>query len=144
MYILETEAEFDSAHFLNGYEGKCRNIHGHRWRISASVCADKLVEDGQERGMLMDFKSFKKILKAEADSLDHSLIIEKGSLDEKLYDMLCENDFKIISLDFRPTAENLARYFYDKLSIQGLSVREVKVYETPKNCAIYNGREESI
>ena len=58
MYTLRTESEFDSAHFLSGYEGKCSNIHGHRWKVVAEVSADKLVEDGQERGMLVDFKTF--------------------------------------------------------------------------------------
>ena len=40
MYILKTEASFDSAHFLSGYDGKCSNLHGHRWRIFLEVQTD--------------------------------------------------------------------------------------------------------
>lgn len=50
MYILKTEAAFDSAHFLHGYNGKCSNIHGHRWIIEAEICSEKLIEEGQTRG----------------------------------------------------------------------------------------------
>ena len=42
MYILKTEHSFDSAHFLAGYEGKCANIHGHRWRVEIEVQAEEL------------------------------------------------------------------------------------------------------
>ena len=138
MYTLKTEAAFDSAHFLSGYEGKCKNIHGHRWRVVAEIFSDKLVDSGQERGMLVDFSQFKKVLKEEADMLDHALIIEKGSLSDELYNMLCTNQFRIISLEFRPTAENLSEYFYRQLSGKGCRVKEVCVYETPNNCAAYS------
>lgn len=138
MYTLKTEASFDSAHFLSGYEGKCRNIHGHRWRVVAEIYSDRLCDSGQERGMLVDFSQFKKILKDEADILDHALIIEKGSLPDELYSMLCRNEFRIVSLDFRPTAENIAGYFFRRLGEKGFSVKEVRVYETPNNCAAYS------
>ena len=65
MYILTTRAEFDSAHFLSGYEGKCSNIHGHRWKVVIEVAADNLEEQGQTRGMLVDFSKLKKGLYAE-------------------------------------------------------------------------------
>ena len=71
MYTLKTEASFDSAHFLKGYQGKCSNIHGHRWRVVAEISSEHLNEDDQERGMLVDFSTFKKVLKEEADNLDH-------------------------------------------------------------------------
>ncbi len=138
MYTLKTEASFDSAHFLKGYQGKCSNIHGHRWRVVAEISSEHLNEDDQERGMLVDFSTFKKVLKEEADNLDHCLIIEKDSLPANLYRMLCDSGFRVVSLDFRPTAENLSRYFYIKLRERNLNVREVSVYETPNNCAVYS------
>ena len=51
MYTLKTEHSFDAAHFLYGYEGKCSNIHGHRWRVVAEVSSDELETTGQNRGM---------------------------------------------------------------------------------------------
>lgn len=55
MYILETEQSFDSAHFLSGYEGKCSNLHGHRWRVVARIAMDELNKEGQTRDMVIDF-----------------------------------------------------------------------------------------
>ena len=52
MYYLKTEHSFDSAHFLAGYEGKCRNIHGHEWRVVIEICRPDLDEEGQTRDMI--------------------------------------------------------------------------------------------
>lgn len=137
MYIIKTEQSFDSAHFLAGYEGKCRNLHGHRWRVVAEVCADHLQESGQLRGMVTDFGDIKQDLKALADSYDHALIFETGSLKAKTVEALNEECFRMIEVAFRPTAENFARHFYTLLKQKGYHVRSVEVYETPNNCAVY-------
>lgn len=137
MYTLQTSACFDSAHFLKGYEGKCSNIHGHRWRVEATVEAEEVAEEGQERGMVVDFKVLKEALSALTEKFDHSLIIEAGSLKEETKKALLDEDFRLVELPFRPTAENLARYFYEEIEKQGYGVMLVKVYETPNNCASY-------
>ena len=54
MYILETEQSFDSAHFLSGYEGKCSNLHGHRWRVVARIAMDELNKEGQTIDMVIE------------------------------------------------------------------------------------------
>ena len=94
MYILETEQAFDSAHFLNGYEGKCRNLHGHRWRIVARIAADSLSTERQTRDMVIDFGDFKDALKELTEELDHCLIIETDSLKPKTLEALREEDFR--------------------------------------------------
>ena len=137
MYSLQTESYFDSAHFLQGYTGKCSNIHGHRWRVLASINSDRLETCGDERGMIVDFVTFKSDLKAETEHLDHALLIEQGSLKDNTMRALEEEAFKLVTLDFRPTAENLAKYFWDQLKEKGYLLRCIKVYETPENCAIY-------
>ena len=114
MYILKTEASFDSAHFLAGYNGKCSNLHGHRWKIVLEVQTEELKEDDQHKGMYVDFGELKKDLRNIADSMDHALIIERNSLKETTFEALKSENFKIIELDFRPTAENMAKYFYEK------------------------------
>ncbi len=137
MYTLKTSASFDSAHFLKGYEGKCSNIHGHRWTVELEVAGERLEESGQCRGMIVDFSTLKKDLKELVDNLDHSLIIEKDSLRAKTLEALTEEDFRIIQVDFRPTAENFAQYFYKLMSAKGYQVTKSTVYETPNNCATY-------
>ncbi len=138
MYTLQTNASFDSAHFLKGYEGKCSNIHGHRWKIEVTVAAEELCDEGQIRGMVVDFGTLKDDLKQLADGLDHCLIIEEGSLKEKTKEALLEENFQIVEFPFRPTAENLAEYIYDELEAMEYQVVLVKVYETPNNCAGYS------
>jgi 6-pyruvoyltetrahydropterin/6-carboxytetrahydropterin synthase len=137
MYILKTEQSFDSAHFLADYEGKCKNIHGHRWTIVIEVMTMSLETDDQLRGMHVDFSTLKNDLKVEVDSLDHALIIEKDTLREKTVDALREEEFNLIFIDFRPTAENFSKYFYDKMKLKGYNVKSATVYETPTNSASY-------
>ena len=137
MYILETEQSFDAAHFLSGYEGKCRNLHGHRWRIVARIAAEELSREKQTRDMVIDFGDFKEALCQLTDFFDHSLIIETGSLKPKTLEALQEEDLKINEIPFRPTAERFSRYFYDRLKEQHFPVLSVSVYETPTNCATY-------
>jgi 6-pyruvoyltetrahydropterin/6-carboxytetrahydropterin synthase len=139
MYLLKTEHSFDSAHFLAGYDGKCRNIHGHEWRVIIEISGDTLMENGQTRDMIVDFGQLKKDVKHEVDALDHALIIEKGSLRPTTLTALQEEQFHIIEFPFRPTAERLAAYFYDRMSSYGYMVKRATVYETPQNCATYEG-----
>lgn len=138
MYTLKTEAAFDSAHFLYGYDGKCSNLHGHRWKIEIEIKSEKLVPEGQCRGMIVDFGDLKADLKALADSFDHAFIYEKGSLKSATIDALRSESFKLIEVDFRPTAENLAEYFYKCMKSKGYDVKQLTVYETPNNCAVYS------
>ena len=138
MYTLISEANFDSAHFLAQYEGKCRNIHGHRWTIKVEIYGEELQENGSCRGMLVDFVDLKKYLKELADYYDHALIIEKNSMRELTLNALKEDEFKIIEVEFRPTAENFAKYFYNYFKNKGFLVKNIFVYETPNNCATYS------
>lgn len=137
MYQLTTEHSFESAHFLAGYDGKCGNLHGHRWRVLLTVQSETLREDQQQKGMCVDFAELKKDLRTELDALDHVLIIEQGSLRESTMKALQEEKFQVVEMPFRPTAENFARYFYELFTLKGYPVAKVEVYETPNNSAVY-------
>lgn len=137
MYQLTTEHSFDSAHFLAGYDGKCGNLHGHRWRVLLTVQSETLRGDRQQKGMCVDFAELKKDLRTELDALDHVLIIEQGSLRESTMKALQEEKFQVVEMPFRPTAENFARYFYELFTLKGYPVAKVEVYETPNNSAVY-------
>lgn len=137
MYQLTTEHSFDLAHFLAGYDGKCGNLHGHRWRVLLTVQSETLREDRQQKGMCVDFAELKKDLRTELDALDHVLIIEQGSLRESTMKALQEEKFQVVEMPFRPTAENFARYFYELFTLKGYPVAKVEVYETPNNSAVY-------
>ena len=132
MYIVKTEDSFDSAHFLARYNGKCRNIHGHRWRVVIEIAGENL-----DDGMVVDFTDIKAALKALIDNLDHSLVMEKDTLKPQTYECLVDEGFRIMIMDFRPTAENFAKYFFDEIKNKGFNIRAAEVYETPNNCARY-------
>lgn len=137
MYELSTEHCFDSAHFLTDYHGACENLHGHRWRVTAYVASDELATSGTERGMVMDFARFKRIVREECDALDHSFLVEEGSLRPETIAALEGEGFVLTLLPFRTTAENLARYLAERLIARGLPIRRVDCDETPNNRASY-------
>ena len=137
MFTLKAENSFDAAHFLAQYKGKCGNIHGHRWKVQIEILSDELSDDTQTRGMIVDFDSLKVDLKKEVDYFDHSLIVEKNTLKEKTMEALKEEEILIVEVDFRSTAENFAKYFYEVMKKKGYNVKCATVYETPTNCASY-------
>lgn len=137
MYGLKTEASFDSAHFLTDYYGKCENLHGHRWRIEVTLAQDELQTEGTMKDMVLDFGVFKKAVRDIAESLDHTFLIEEGSLKDETIACLKDEGFSLTFLPFRTTSENLARHIFDMLKEQGFPVAEVEVDETPNNRAFY-------
>ena len=139
MYGLKTESTFDAAHFLTDYDGKCENLHGHEWRVVATLRVDALQTEGQEKDMVVDFAVFKNALRSLTQAFDHTFIVEEGSLMPETIKCLEAEEFRLSIVPFRTTAENLATYFYNKMAEQGLPVDSVAVYETPMNCAIYYG-----
>ncbi|MCM1008174.1 MAG: 6-carboxytetrahydropterin synthase [Ruminococcus flavefaciens] len=139
MYYLKTSASFDSAHFLSGYNGKCANLHGHHWKIEATFTKDSLQPQGEYRGMLIDFTDVKKAVRRIADSLDHATIYEDGTLKAATIAAFQEEGFRLIAMPFRPTAECFAKYIYELLNKEGFPVHRIAIYETPENCAVYEG-----
>lgn len=137
MFILKAESDFDSSHFLSGYDGKCSNIHGHRWKIVAEVQSEELQVGGQLDGMVVDFGDIKRDIKKIADSFDHALIYEKGTMRELTIQCLKEDGFNLIEVGFRPTAEQFAFHIFGLMTDKGYNMKRVTVYETPTNCAVY-------
>jgi len=139
MFKIKSEIQFDMAHYLSGYNGKCSNIHGHRYKLIAKLKAETLHEEGQLRGMVDDFSNFKDALKEIGDIFDHKLIIEDNDEGKVLAKKLKElpNNFDIYFVNYRPTAEEMSRDIFNRLKSRGLAVCEVELFETPKNSCIY-------
>ena len=85
MFTLKSEIQFDMAHYLSGYVGKCKNIHGHRYRLVVKVSSQTLHESGQLRGMVDDFSEVKAVLKEVHDLFDHKLVIEEMKKESELW-----------------------------------------------------------
>ncbi|WP_315080470.1 6-carboxytetrahydropterin synthase QueD [uncultured Clostridium sp.] len=141
MYILKAEHSFDSAHFLAKYEGKCGNIHGHRWKVEIEIQSETLIKGGQLDGMVIDFGDLKKDVKEMVDYYDHALIIEEKTMREETLKCIKQDNFKVIEVNFRPTAENFAAFFFKIMKDKGYNVKRATVYETPTNSAVYGESE---
>jgi 6-pyruvoyltetrahydropterin/6-carboxytetrahydropterin synthase len=142
MFILKSEIEFDSAHYLSGYEGKCGNIHGHRYRLIVKVKGNKLKETGTDRAMVEDFNFIKSAIKEVHDLFDHKIIIEDDEIGKDLINRLkgSPQQFQYELVPYRPTAEEMSRAIFNIIKERGISIYEVELFETPTNSCIY--REE--
>ena len=121
MYELTVRADFEAAHYIKNYPGKCARLHGHNWIVEAEVVGDKL----NELGILIDFKILKSELKKVLEEFDHQYL----------------NELEIFS-DKNPTAENLAKIIFDKFTINKIftdaKLSAIKIYESPKSCVRYS------
>ena len=114
MYEVRVEAGFSSGHFLRNYRGKCENPHGHNYKVQVTLLGKSL----DEAGLLMDFKLLKQVMRPVVDYLDHQMI----------------NDLEPFTT-VNPSAENLARYFYQETEkqLRDMTAGRVKV----KDCTLY-------
>lgn len=139
MFELKSQVEFDMAHYLSGYTGKCSNIHGHRYKLIATLRSNTLHSSGQCRGMVDDFTNFKSSLKEIAESFDHKFLIEENNEGKELAKKLSEipNNFEIVFVPYRTTAEEMTRDIFNRLKKAGLSIYKVELFETPTNSCTY-------
>ncbi len=133
MFRVAREFDFCYGHRLLNYEGKCAHFHGHNSRAIVTLEADQL----DEKGMVLDFSEMKKTISEWIDAnIDHKMVICKADPAVEFFEKMGEPFFLI---DENPTAENLARLIYDFAASQGLPVVEVRLWETPRCHAIYQG-----
>ena len=131
-------------HRVPNHKSKCYSIHGHNFRIEVGV-SDKVINTTgvSDEGMVIDFSDLKEIIMQEIDrKFDHGFVVyNQDKLKEVFYDFSRDGQ-KIIFVDFIPTAENLAKYWYKlielKLQEKSIKISHVKVWETSNNTATYN------
>ena len=109
---------FEAAHALYGYDGKCKNIHGHNYNLFVTIIGVPLKDDSNPKyGMVMDFGDLKKIVNSEiVDKFDHSIIFNKNSPHKELADELIKNSHKVILADYQPTIEEMVIDFANRIS----------------------------
>jgi len=109
---ISKEFNFDMAHALLGYDGLCRNIHGHSYTLVVTVKGKPILDGSSPKlGMLIDFKDLKQLVKTNIiDKFDHALVLNEETPDE-LKVQLSRNYDKIIYTPFQPTTENLIADF---------------------------------
>jgi 6-pyruvoyltetrahydropterin/6-carboxytetrahydropterin synthase len=123
MFEVTVEAGFSSGHYLRNYRGKCENPHGHNYKVFVTLAGEEL----DEAGLLLDFKLLKQVMRPIVDYLDHQMINDLKPFDE-----------------INPSAENLAKYFFDNTAVQldemtkgRVKVKDCTLYETDTSFARY-------
>jgi 6-pyruvoyltetrahydropterin/6-carboxytetrahydropterin synthase len=133
------EFDFEMAHALWNYDGSCRNIHGHSYRLFVTLSGTPITDKGNPKlGMVLDFKDLKKMVKGPVvDYLDHSLVVYREE-DGKAFSSVRALYEKVHVVDFQPTCENLVLFIVDTLRDTigpGLELCSVKLYETATSFA---------
>lgn len=135
---ISKEVEFDAGHRVPLHASKCRNPHGHRYRVRATI-AGEVQADGPEQGMLKDFSFLKHLLTTLIhDDWDHAFLCAAS---DPLAGVLrgVDADWRVVVLPTVPTAENLAQLVFDRLApdveATGYVLTEVAVWETPTSVA---------
>lgn len=132
MFRVSREIDFCYGHRLLGYEGRCRHLHGHNGRTRITMEASDL----DERGMVIDFSEIKRTVSRWIDHhLDHRMLLHR---DDPLVPLLKEAGEPMLLMSVNPTAENIARLIHQVAADQGLSVLEVRLWETPRCFATYS------
>ena len=123
MYEVTVEAGFSSGHYLRNYQGKCENPHGHNYKVRVTLIGREL----DSTGLLLDFKLLKNVLKPTIDYVDHQML----------------NDIKPF-IELNPSAENIAKYFYDETNRElarvtdgRVRVKDCTIWETDTTTATY-------
>ncbi|MBS1650742.1 MAG: 6-carboxytetrahydropterin synthase [Bacteroidetes bacterium] len=130
---------FDMAHALYGYDGPCKNIHGHTYVLSVTLKGKVLVEENHPKnGMVIDFTDFKKIVKENiVDIFDHSLVLNANSPHAQLQDIT--NTFeKVNYVQYQPSCENLLIDFLNRIITlipSAITINNIKLEETPTSYA---------
>jgi 6-pyruvoyltetrahydropterin/6-carboxytetrahydropterin synthase len=110
------EFRFESAHALKGYDGPCRNVHGHSYSLSVTISGTPVIcNDSPKLGMVMDFGDLKKLIRENiTDPLDHALLLSTDNPEADLKN-IGEPFTNIKILPFQPTSENLLIDFADRI-----------------------------
>jgi 6-pyruvoyltetrahydropterin/6-carboxytetrahydropterin synthase len=124
MFEVTVDDTFAAGHYLRNYKGKCENPHGHNYKIRVTLAGAEL----DKAGLLLDFKDLREVMKHVIERLDHQMI----------------NDIEPFTV-INPSAENLAKYFYDESNTRlknvtsgRVRVKNVTVYETDTTTATYS------
>ena len=113
---ITKQFSFEMAHALRNYDGLCRNIHGHSYKMDITLAGQPLHDESSPKnGMVMDFGDLKRLVNEEVISLlDHALVLN-AKTDAQLVEVLKQNYEKIVTVDFQPTTENLLEFIAAKI-----------------------------
>jgi len=131
---------FETGHALYGYDGKCKNVHGHSYKLSVTVIGTPISDPGHVKyGMVIDFGDLKKIVKQEiVDIFDHATVFNKNTPHIELANELKERGHHVILVDYQPTSEKMVIDFADKIKNrlpENIMLHSLRLQETETSFA---------
>ena len=131
---ITKEFTFEAAHALKGYDGPCRNIHGHSYKLSVTVTGVPIPSaDSPKKGMVMDFGDLKKIIKKNIiDPFDHALILGTN-YNEVIKNLPVDACNNMLVVDYQPTSENMLIDFASRITALlpgGIQLHSLRLRET--------------
>lgn len=136
---LTKEFSFEAAHALGGYDGPCREIHGHSYRLFVTIKGEPSTDPmNPKQGMVMDFGVLKKIVHEEIISrFDHALVL-RSTADKELLKLLTAQFDNLIEVDYQPTCENMLDDFSRRITSrlpEGVTLYSLRLHETASSYA---------
>ena len=137
---ITKQFSFETGHALYGYDGKCRNVHGHSYKLAVTVIG-RPIEDKEnvKLGMVIDFGDLKRIVKREiVDVFDHATVFNKNTPHVDLANELKERGHHVILVDYQPTSENMVIDFAGKIKQRlpkDIALHSLKLQETETSFA---------
>ena len=131
---------FETGHALYGYDGKCKNVHGHSYKLSVTVIGKPITDTSNVKfGMVIDFGDLKKIVKEEiVDVFDHATVFNQNTPHIELANELKTRGHHVILVDYQPTSENMVIDFAEKIKSrlpQNIFLHSLKLQETESSFA---------
>ncbi len=137
---ITKQFSFETGHALYGYDGKCRNVHGHSYKLSVTVIGSPIIDTSHVKlGMVIDFGDLKKIVKEDIeDVFDHATVFNKNTPHIELAKELQERGHNVILVDYQPTSENMVIDFAEKIKARlpkSIELHSLKLQETETSYA---------
>mgnify|MGYP003445160429 FL=1 len=137
---ITKQFNFETGHALYGYDGKCKNVHGHSYKLSVTVIGTPITDTSHVKlGMVIDFGDLKKIVKEEiVDPFDHATVFNKNTPHVELARELTDRGHKVILADYQPTSENMVTDFAAKIKMRlpkDIQLYALKLQETDTSFA---------
>ncbi len=114
---ITKQFSFETGHALYGYDGKCRNVHGHSYKLSVTVIGTPIPDANNVKfGMVIDFGDLKKIVKEEiVDVFDHATVFNKNTPHVELAKELSDRGHNVLLVNYQPTSEMMVIDFAEKI-----------------------------
>ncbi|WP_407556414.1 6-pyruvoyl trahydropterin synthase family protein [Winogradskyella sp. 4-2091] len=137
---ITKQFSFEAGHALYGYDGKCKNLHGHSYHLFVTVIGEPIIDHSNVKfGMVIDFGDLKKIVNKEIiDVFDHSMIFNKNTPHLNLAEELKNQEHHIILVDYQPTTEMMVIDFAEKIKKhlpENIALHSLKLSETSTSFA---------